>query len=131
MNSRSMLIFAAISGLIFVTLGALGSHGLAKVLDARQMSWLQTGLQYQSIHTLAILALGILTLFRPNRCLHWSGLFLTLGTVLFSGSLYVLAIASVRVWPYITPLGGFALMIGWVLMLLGVLKLKQKDVCSE
>lgn len=56
MTSRFMLIFAAISGFIYVALGAFGAHVLSKTLGVVEMGWVQTGLQYQAFHTLAILA---------------------------------------------------------------------------
>lgn len=60
MSSRSMMIFAAISGFVFVALGAFGAHVLSRTLGAAEMDWLHTGLQYQGIHTLAILGLAAL-----------------------------------------------------------------------
>lgn len=131
MSWRSMLIFAAISGFIFVGLGAFGAHGLSKILDAKQMGWLQTGLLYQSLHTVVILVVGTLLIRFDNRWLRLSGLFFALGILLFSGSLYILATLSFRVWPYITPLGGFGLLIGWLLLFVGVLTLKTKGANCE
>lgn len=58
MTSRFMLIFAAISGFIFVALGAFGAHVLSKTMGAVEMGWIQTGLEYQAFHTLAILGSG-------------------------------------------------------------------------
>ena len=58
MTSRFMLIFAAISGFIFVALGAFGAHVLSKTMGAVEMGWIQTGLEYQAFHTLAILGLA-------------------------------------------------------------------------
>lgn len=131
MSWRSTLIFAAISGFIFVGLGAFGAHGLSKLLDAKEMSWLQTGLQYQSLHTVVMLGIGILSINHGNRWLSWSGLMFALGIVLFSGSLYILATLSVRIWPYVTPLGGFCLLAGWIMLLVGVFALKNKGANCE
>lgn len=131
MGWRSILVFAAVSGFIFVGLGAFGAHGLGKVLDAKQMGWLQTGLQYQSLHTVAMLGVGILALMRDSRWLRLSGLFFALGILLFSGSLYILATLSIRIWPYITPLGGFCFLAGWLSLFGGALAFKRKGVDSE
>ena len=60
MTSRFMLIFAAISGFIFVALGAFGAHVLSKTMGAVEIGWIQTGLEYQAFHTLAILGLASL-----------------------------------------------------------------------
>ena len=59
MTSRFMLIFAAVSGFIFVALGAFGAHVLSKSLGAVEMGWIQTGLEYQAFHTLAVLGLAV------------------------------------------------------------------------
>lgn len=126
MKDRWILMFAALSGFIFVALGAFGAHGLSKILDAKQMAWLQTGLEYQGLHTMAMLALGIAVLFRDNAWFRRSAAFFMVGTLLFSGSLYWLALTSVRIWPYVTPLGGFCFLIGWALLLVGALRLNKK-----
>jgi uncharacterized membrane protein YgdD (TMEM256/DUF423 family) len=130
MSWRSILVFAAVSGFIFVGLGAFGAHGLSKLLNQKQMSWLQTGLQYQSVHTAVMLAVGLLVMKHDSRWLRYSGLFFALGIVLFSGSLYILATLSVRVWPYITPLGGLALLLAWVLLLIGLLNINKGANCE-
>lgn len=121
-----MILFAAISGFIFVALGAFGAHVLGSTLMAREMAWLHTGLQYQAVHTLAILGLAGLMLCRSNLWFYWSSAFLALGTVLFSGSLYCLALSQLKIWVYITPIGGTCFLIGWVLMLIGALRMGKK-----
>lgn len=86
MTSRFMLIFAAISGFIFVALGAFGAHVLSKTMGAVEMGWIQTGLEYQAFHTLAILGLAVAMQRRISIWFYWSSVFLALGTVLFSGA---------------------------------------------
>ncbi len=88
MTSRFMLIFAAISGFIFVALGAFGAHVLSQSLGAAEMAWIHTGLEYQAFHTLAIFGLAVAMQRRISIWFYWSSVFLALGTVLFSGSLY-------------------------------------------
>ncbi|GKX52645.1 membrane protein [Budvicia aquatica] len=126
MTGRLILIFAAVSGFIFVALGAFGAHGLSKILDAQQMAWLRTGLEYQGLHTLAILALGIAVQHQGNIWFQRSATFLALGTILFSGSLYWLALSTTKMWVYITPIGGFCFLIGWALLLVGALRQNKK-----
>ncbi|WP_347254150.1 DUF423 domain-containing protein [Leminorella grimontii] len=125
MKGRWILIFAAVSGFIFVSLGAFGAHGLSKILDVKQMAWLKTGLEYQAIHTLAILALGIAQGIKECVWLYRSAAFMALGIVLFSGSLYWLALTTTKIWPYVTPLGGFCFLIGWALLLVGACRFKR------
>ncbi len=102
MTSRFMLIFAAISGFIFVALGAFGAHVLSKTMGAVEMGWIQTGLEYQAFHTLAILGLAVAMQRRISIWFYWSSVFLALGTVLFSGSLYCLALSHLRLWAFVT-----------------------------
>ncbi|WJV54963.1 DUF423 domain-containing protein [Pectobacteriaceae bacterium CE90] len=126
MNSRFMMVFAAISGFIYVALGAFGAHVLSKSLGDVELSWLHTGLQYQAFHTLVILALSIAMNQRSNLWFYWSSVFLGLGTVLFSGSLYCLALSLLKFWVYITPVGGVFFLVGWILLLIGALRSKKK-----
>ncbi|QQG29408.1 DUF423 domain-containing protein [Pectobacterium carotovorum] len=126
MNSRFMLVFAAISGFTFVALGAFGSHVLSKTLGTTELGWLHTGLEYQAFHTLAILALSVAMQQRTNLWFYWSSVFLALGTVLFSGSLYCLALSHLKLWVYVTPIGGACFLVGWILILIGALRLKRK-----
>ncbi|MDA2738904.1 DUF423 domain-containing protein, partial [Bacillus cereus group sp. Bc015] len=119
MTSRFMLIFAAVSGFIFVALGAFGAHVLSKTLGVVEMGWIQTGLEYQAFHTLAIFGLAVAMQRRISIWFYWSSVFLALGTVLFSGSLYCLALSHLRLWAFVTPVGGFSFLVGWALMLVG------------
>ncbi len=79
MSSRAMLIFVGISGFFYVALGAMGAHMLAPVLTSRQMEWIHTGLQYQGLHTLAMMALAVLSTRQPVAQFGWSGIFFLSG----------------------------------------------------
>lgn len=72
MTSRFMLIVAAISGFIYVALGAFGAHVLSKTLGVVEMGWIQTGLQYQAFHTLAIFGLAVAMQRRISIWFYWS-----------------------------------------------------------
>ncbi|PVZ85339.1 hypothetical protein C9426_19865 [Serratia sp. S1B] len=126
-----MLVFVAISGFVFVALGAFGAHVLNARLEANEMAWIHTGLEYQGFHTLAILGLAVAMQHRFSRWFAWSGALLALGIVLFSGSLYGLALWQLKILVYITPVGGMSFLIGWVLMLIGALRLREKAECHE
>ncbi|AHF75959.1 Putative membrane protein [Sodalis praecaptivus] len=126
MRSRGMLIFAALSGFLFVAIGAFAAHSLRLSLGELEMAWLRTGLEYQAFHTLAIMALSTVMMRNPNLWFYWSGVLLAIGIVLFSGSLYCLALSHLRLWVYITPIGGVCFLAGWVLLLIGALRLKKK-----
>jgi len=126
MTSRAMLIFSAISGLFYVAFGAFGAHVLSQSLGTPEMAWIKTGLEYQAFHTLVIVGMAAIMLRRANIWFYWSSAFLALGTVLFSGSLYCLALSHLNIWVYVTPLGGTCFLIGWILMLIGALRLKKR-----
>lgn len=131
MTSRFMLIFTAVSGFIFVALGALGAHSLSNLLSPIEMGWIQTGLQYQAFHTLAILGLAVAMQRRISIWFYWSSVFMALGIVLFSGSLYGLALSHLRFWAFVTPVGGLCFLAGWILMLIGAVRLKKKGANHE
>jgi uncharacterized membrane protein YgdD (TMEM256/DUF423 family) len=114
-------MFAAISGLLSVGLGAFAAHGLRGRLDARLMNTFETGVSYQFTHTLALFGVCILmTLWERHWSLVYASYAFMLGIVLFSGSLYLLALTHMK-WPGpITPLGGLFFMIGWALLAVGI-----------
>lgn len=126
MSRRAMFIFSAISGFFLVAFGAFGAHVLNKTLGATEMDWIHTGLEYQAYHTLAVMGLGAAMLYRCNIWFYWSSASMALGTVLFSGSLYSLALSHLTFFVFITPVGGVFFLIGWLLMLIGALRLKTK-----
>lgn len=131
MSSRSMMIFTAISGFVLVALGAFGAHSLNRFLGEQEMSWLHTGLQYQMLHTLAILGLAAITQRRKNIWFYWSSVLLALGAVLFSGSLYGLALSPLKFWFFVTPIGGVCFLAGWLLMFIGALRMGKNMHVDE
>jgi uncharacterized membrane protein YgdD (TMEM256/DUF423 family) len=106
---RGWLATAAVNGLLAVAAGAFGAHGLA-ALPERYLSAFKTGAAYQMYHALALLAVALLPASRATSAAGWGFL---LGVVVFSGSLYVLALTGVGVWGAITPIGGVLLLVGW------------------
>ncbi len=115
--------FAAFNGLLAVVLGAFGAHALKARLTTEMLSTYETAVQYHFYHSLALLAVGILAYQLPNsRLLTGSGIAFSIGIVLFSGSLYLLATTTLRyigAFPVgiITPLGGLCFIAGWALLL--------------
>jgi uncharacterized membrane protein YgdD (TMEM256/DUF423 family) len=109
---RTWTGLAAISGLLAVAFGAFAAHGLAQ---AKPIEWLHTGSQYQMVHALAVFAALALHRAGAKGMGLVAGLFLV-GTALFSGSLYAMALGGPRLLGAITPLGGLSFMAGWALM---------------
>ncbi len=114
------LVIGAISGCLVVILGAFGAHGLKDVLDEYGKSIYEKAVLYQMFHTIAILVLGIIEKIQPNIDLDLAGWAFLLGIILFSGSLYILAITGNKFFGMITPVGGIFYILGWVLLLFKV-----------
>ena len=110
----SFIRIAAIFGFLGVALGAFGAHALKQRLSPDMLAVFQTGVLYQFVHTLALLAVGILIVARGGGwAFDIAGYAFIAGIVVFSGSLYALAVTDVRVLGAITPLGGLAFLVGW------------------
>ena len=126
------LVAGAVNGLMAITMGAFAAHGLRSVLDAEALGWLDTGSRYQMWHALVLLVVALLFVRVPagrHRLLLQAIAWVFLGGImLFAGSLYLLALTHMQVFAWITPLGGVALMAGWVgLILLGVQRWRTTD----
>ena len=117
-----ILAIAAASGMLAVVLGAFAAHGLKGKLSESMMSAFQTGVQYQMYHSLALILLVVLYRQMPQTQLIYSAGFMLAGILLFSGSLYLLALTQVSWFGPITPLGGLCFIIGWALLGLSVLR---------
>jgi uncharacterized membrane protein YgdD (TMEM256/DUF423 family) len=118
--SRLALTVGALYGMLAVSLGAFGAHGLAdRVPSERLVTW-ATGAEYLGLHALALLACGLMLALRPGaRMLAAAAWAIGLGTLVFSGSLFVLVLSGVRWWGAVTPFGGVALILGWALLAAG------------
>jgi len=112
----------ALSGALVVMLGAFGAHGLKEVLDEYSRSIYEKAVLYQMLHTVAILILGVMEKVQPQLNLQWSGWAFVLGIILFSGSLYLLAILGTRWLGAVTPLGGIFFILGWALLFFKTIK---------
>ncbi|WP_345224926.1 DUF423 domain-containing protein [Hymenobacter koreensis] len=125
MSTRIILLIAAISGAVGVSLGAFGAHALRAHLEATgRLDTFETAVRYQFYHTLALLALGILYLVRPDASsLGTIGWLWTGGILIFSGSLYLLCFTGMRWLGAVTPIGGVLLIAGWVLLAVAVVRL--------
>lgn len=120
---RLFLLVGALSALTAVAAGAFGAHALRGRLGSDLLDVFETAARYQMYHALALIALGVFLGRAAVAASPWltaSGWCFITGTVLFSGSLYVLALTGVRWLGAITPLGGVALLIGWAAFALGV-----------
>lgn len=105
-------------GLLSVLIGAFATHGLKPQLSIHAMGWIQTAVQYQQFHSLAILVLGFASLNWPAvRALKIAAYCMLAGIVLFSGSLYLMAATQLPQLGMITPLGGIGFLLGWFVIM--------------
>jgi len=111
MKNPNWIAIGAASAFLTVALGAFAAHGLEDRLSPEQHEWWATAVQYQALHALGLLAFGIWRHLRPGGGLvGWS---FVVGTVLFSGSLYGMALGGSHGLGMVTPFGGLAFLVGW------------------
>ena len=119
--AKTFLLLGALASALAVALGAFGAHALKARLGADLLAIWRTAVEYHFYHALGLLAVGLLLLHFPtSAAIRWSGVLLAAGLLVFSGSLYVLALTGVRWLGAITPLGGLAFIAGWLLLAWGV-----------
>lgn len=104
----------AASAFIAVAAGAFGAHALRARLSPELLAVFETGARYQMYHALGLIAAGWAVARWPGGLTQWAGWLFVVGTLLFSGSLYALALSGVRWLGAITPLGGIAFLVGWL-----------------
>ena len=113
-------MLGAISGCLVVAMGAFGAHALKEILDDYGKLIYNKAVLYHMFHSIALLILGLINKIQPELSLSISGLSFLFGIILFSGSLYILAITGIKSLGMITPIGGVLFMIGWVLLVFKV-----------
>lgn len=119
---KLFIIIGAINGFLAVALGAFGAHGLEGKLTEKQLATWEKAVDYQMFHTAAILATGLLMQKIQAASLTWAGWMFLVGIIIFSGSLYIYSTTSIRMFAMTTPIGGFAFLIGWVLLGIAAVK---------
>lgn len=114
--ARTFMLIGSLAGALGVGLGAFGAHGLRGRLSPEMLAVFETGVRYEMYHALALLFLAALMPRMDGWLIHAAGWSFTIGIVLFSGSLYLLALTGVRILGAITPLGGVAFILGWAFL---------------
>lgn len=120
---KTMILLAGFNGLVAVAAGAFGAHGLRARLSQEALAIFETAARYHMYHALALAALAALAGQASSRLFNGSAIAFQFGIILFSGSLYAMALSRME-WKWlgpITPIGGLLLMIGWLcLVLVGI-----------
>lgn len=119
---KKTLLLAAVLGFTAVAIGAFGAHALKNLLESngRTLTF-ELSNRYHFFHALALLAVS----FQKEISTHWTSLLWLLGIILFSGSLYVLAIFNLTAIAWLTPIGGVFLLAGWFSLIWKAIKLKK------
>ena len=128
--NKKLLILGTVLGMISIVLGAFASHGLEKVISSDNIETFQVGVRYQMYHALLLLFVGN-TKNIANKSKYWILIFVLIGTLFFSGSIYSLSTNNLTGFDFksigfITPIGGLLLISAWIVMLLSFLKLKAE-----
>ena len=125
-TDKILLLSAAVLSGSAVAIGAFAAHGLKPILSAQALQWMQTGVQYQLHHSIAILVLAFaLKLWPAWSLLAKAAYSFIMGSLLFSGSLYFMALTGSKALVLLTPLGGLSFIIGWGLLALAVWQREQ------
>jgi uncharacterized membrane protein YgdD (TMEM256/DUF423 family) len=118
MNAYNWIMISGFFGFTSVAFGAFGAHALKEKLDAYSMGVFQTAVQYHAIHAVVLFALSIWMVCSPLIVVYKSTQFaaacFTIGILVFSGSLYALALSQVKTLGAITPIGGVLFLLGWI-----------------
>jgi len=121
--TKCWVFLAAINGFLAVAAGAFGAHALKSRVSAEMMTVFETGARYHMYHALALLAAGWMASAAPSSVANAAGWSFLIGMILFSGSLYALTFTGRHWLGAITPIGGTALLIGWLLLAAAALRL--------
>ena len=116
------ITISAVLGFLGVALGAFGAHGLKSKLSVDMMAIFETGARYHLIHAVALFGIGILARQMDVTAIKVAGISMIFGILVFSGSLYALAISGVRVLGAITPIGGLGFLIGWAALAIAAIQ---------
>jgi len=120
---KLFLILGSIFGALAVMIGAFGAHALKNLFESSgRTETFETAVKYQFYHALALILLGILMLNFKHNLFNYAGYSFTLGTIIFSGSLYILCLSGITKFGMITPIGGVFLILGWAFLLFGIIK---------
>jgi uncharacterized membrane protein YgdD (TMEM256/DUF423 family) len=123
--NKNIVVTVAILGAFTIMIGAFGAHGLKELISEKSLVSFETGVRYQMYHVIVMLILGVSTGISP-KTQKWVFRFFIIGILLFSGSIYLLTLNEflpfdAKTIAFVTPIGGFLLIIGWLRLAYGVI----------
>ncbi|GIP15533.1 UPF0382 membrane protein YwdK [Paenibacillus montaniterrae] len=123
---RRYFIIGAIGAALAIAFGAFGAHGLKDMVEERMLANFETGVRYHMYSALGIMLIALASkVIAGSKQLSLGALLITIGTCIFSGSLYVMALTGITMLGAITPIGGVLMIAGWIFVVTGLLKFKD------
>jgi uncharacterized membrane protein YgdD (TMEM256/DUF423 family) len=122
---RTLLLLGSSLGFFGVALGAFGAHGLKNILAPDMLVIFETGVRYHMYHAFTIILASLLA--ERHASAGTAGRFFGLGILLFSGSLYIMALTGIRSFGMVTPFGGVSFLMGWGMLAYTAFKIKKED----
>ena len=121
--AKFFMITGSLLGAVSVMIGAFGAHALKSMLEQNnRLETFETAVKYQFYHSIALLFLGLLMTKSAQKLYPVAGYSFIIGILIFSGSLYILSTTGITKWGAVTPLGGLAMIVGWIAMAMGIAK---------
>lgn len=128
-HSKQLLITGSVFMALAVCFGAFGAHIVQDMLTPDRFEVYKTAVEYQFYHAIGLLLLGCITMhIEPKKWILWSGYAFVTGILIFSGSLYILTLTDTGWLGAITPFGGFAFILGWIFLIVGILRSEKEPV---
>ncbi|MEM1282554.1 MAG: DUF423 domain-containing protein [Chlamydiota bacterium] len=121
-SQKWLLCLGALSACIAVMIGSFGSHYFKEKLDEYALHVFEIGVKYQFYHSLGLLIIAITSIFLTGALVKLSAWLMMIGIIIFSGSLYTLAITGVKSWGAVTPIGGIFFIISWLTFIVGIIR---------
>ena len=125
LKADTTIAIGALFAFLSVAAGAFGAHALKETLTAYQLGVFDTAVQYQMMHALGLILIGILKHQRPEHKLDSAALLMLAGIIVFSGSLYALSLSGIQWLGAITPLGGVCFLLSWLVLCLSFIRTRQ------
>ncbi|HRF59372.1 MAG TPA: DUF423 domain-containing protein [Fimbriimonadaceae bacterium] len=124
---QTQLLFGALNGFLAVALGAFGAHALKPRISEAKLALFQTGTHYHLLHAVAILVVAMMAPRIAAGFATWSARCFFWGILLFSGSLYVMAVTQMTTFAAVTPFGGVCFLAGWLILAIAAVKAHQPE----
>ena len=116
------IIIGSVMAALAVSIGAFGAHGLKSKVSSEDLVIFETGVRYQMYHSLGLILIGILGFHFPSNIIQLPAALFIIGIIIFSGTLYLIPLTGLRWFGAITPIGGTALIAGWVVLVYNIIK---------